>query len=104
MKFIKRFETFDFSQTLPITSKNELTFFYSCDDCNALYKSFNEYDDKCKYCKSTGLEELSEDEWYSTACDRLDEDEIDDLMNQKSSDSESYIDLTNLKQSKVYVD
>lgn len=104
MKFIKKFEAFDFSQTLPLTSKNVLTFFYSCDDCNALYKELNESSDKCKYCECSNLEELSEDEWYEIACDRLDEDEIEDLLNQRGKEEEEFIDLSSLKKSKVYVD
>ena len=41
MKFIKTFETFDFSQTLPVVSKSDLTSFYHCDGCNALWKELN---------------------------------------------------------------
>ena len=50
------------------------------------------------------LEELSEDEWYEIACDRLDEDEIEDLLNQRGKEEEEFIDLSSLKKSKVYVD
>ena len=38
MKWIKTFETFDFSQTLPVVSKSDLTLYYHCDECNALWK------------------------------------------------------------------
>lgn len=103
MKFIKKFESFDFSQTLPTTSKNFLTFFYSCDGCDALYKQFNESSSKCKYCKCSDLEELSEDEWYDIACDRLEEDEIDNLLKDRDAESNSFVNLTSLKKSKVYV-
>jgi hypothetical protein len=103
MRFIKKFETFDFSQTLPITSKDNLTLYYSCDDCNALYKSLNKADDNCRYCKSDSLEELSPDEWYDSVSDRLDEDEIDELQKERQGDENTFVDLLNLKKSNIYV-
>ena len=51
MKWIKKFETFDFSQTLPLASKSDLTLFYHCDDCDSLWKVLNEEAIICKFCK-----------------------------------------------------
>jgi hypothetical protein len=42
MKHVKKFENFDFSKTISTTSKDTLTNFYSCEECDALWKSFNE--------------------------------------------------------------
>jgi hypothetical protein len=103
MKFIKKFESFDFSQTLPFTSKDNLTLYYSCDDCNALYKSLNEIEENCRYCKSENLEELSPDEWYDSVSDRLDEDEIDELQKERQGEENTFVDLLNLKKSNIYV-
>ncbi len=64
MKHIKKFETFDFTQTLPVTTKNFLTNFYSCDDCDEVWKEFNKVSNKCKFCQSEQIEDLSEDEFY----------------------------------------
>jgi len=76
MKYIKKFEELDFSQTLPITSKNALTMYYSCDGCDAIW-SVNKVCDNCLYCKSNTVEELSESE-YEMVKSRSDEDEIDE--------------------------
>jgi len=78
MKYIKAYEMFDFSQTLPTTSQDVLTSYYHCDGCNALYKSVNSTEDDCKFCNSRELEELSEDEYYDTIGERLDDDDDDD--------------------------
>ena len=63
MKHLRKFETFDFSQTIPVTTKNSLTNYYSCDECDNLWKEFNKESKSCK-CGSTEIEELPEDEWY----------------------------------------
>jgi hypothetical protein len=96
MKRIKKFETFDFSQTLPLASRSDLTLFYHCDDCNALWKVFNKEVKNCKFCNSLDIEELSEDEWYEAVGDRLDEEELEDLQSEREKDSEDFIDLVDL--------
>lgn len=102
MKWIKKFETFDFSQTLPVASKDDLTLYYHCDDCDALWKVLNTEITDCKFCKNNLIEELSKDEWYETVGNRLDEDELDDLNVEKESDESDFLDLYNLR--KVNVD
>ena len=104
MKWIKKFETFDFSQTLPLASKSDLTLFYHCDDCDALWKVLNNEVNECKFCKSSSIEELSKDEWCETVGDRLDDDEIDGLNSERISDDEEFLDLYNLKKGNNYVD
>jgi len=101
MKFIKTFETFDFSQTLPIVSKSDLTSFYHCDDCNALWKELNKEVDNCKFCRSTEIEELSSEEWYEAVGDRLDDDEKEDLESEKEKEESDFLDLYNLKRGDV---
>jgi len=97
MKHIRTFETFDFNQTIPVTSKNVLTNYYSCDECNALWKELNETCDKCKFCDSDEIEDLSEDEYYDLQKSRLDEDEIEDMESERSKESDEFIDLYNLR-------
>lgn len=104
MKYIRKFETFDFNQTLPVTSKDNLTLYYSCDDCNSLYKSFNKPEDTCKFCKSNSIEELSSDEWYNSVSDRLDDDEIEELQKERQGEENTFVDLLNLKKPNIYVD
>lgn len=96
MKRLKTFETFDFSQTLPVASQSDLTLFYHCDDCDALFKQFNQEVEVCKFCKSEEIEELSEDEWYEAVGDRLDEDEIEGLNLERGKEGE-FIDLVNIQ-------
>jgi hypothetical protein len=103
MRWIKKFEAFDFRQTLPTTSKSYLTQYYSCDECDALWKSFNQNFENCKFCKSTSIEELNRDEWYESACDRLDDEEIDDLLKEKEDEEVDFVNLSSLKKSKIYV-
>lgn len=103
MKFIKTFEIFDFSQTLPTTSKNVLTTFWSCDECNGIWKEFNSDCKECKFCSSDEIEELSESEWYEVQKSRLEEDEIEDMESERKEDSEKFVDLHNLKRGKNYV-
>lgn len=95
MKWIKKFETFDFNQTLPVVSKSDLTFYYHCDECNTLWKELNKESSECKFCSSSEIEELSKDEWYETVGDRLD-DEKGDLESEKFKDDDDYLDLYKL--------
>jgi hypothetical protein len=97
MKWIKTFETFDFSQTLPVVSKSDLTLYYHCDECNALWKELNRESSVCKFCNSDEIEELSKDEWYETVGDRLDDDdEKEDLESEKVKDDDDFLDLYKL--------
>lgn len=94
MCHIKKFEDFDFSQTLMVTSKNVLNSHYSCDECDSLWKEFNTNCTKCKFCESTEIEELSEDEWYDIAKSRLGEDEFNEVGEERMRDSNYFIDLS----------
>lgn len=100
MKWIKTFETFDFNQTLPVASKADLTLYYHCDDCNALWKEMDDVN-KCKFCESESIEELSKDEWYETVGDRLDEDELEDLNSERNKEEDNFIDLYKLSRKNV---
>lgn len=102
MKHIKRFEGFDFSQTIPATTKNFLTNYYSCDECDGIWKEYNKQSDKCKFCDSDEIEELPEDEWYEISKLR-NPDESDILNKEKDSESGEFVDLLdNTFESKIY--
>lgn len=101
MKWIKKFEAFDFSQTLPLASQSDLTLFYHCDDCDALWKVFNKEAGNCKFCKSSAVEELSQDEWYETVGNRLDEDEIEDLESERREEDDNFLDLYSINKNSV---
>jgi hypothetical protein len=95
MKYIKKFETFDFSQTIPVTTKNFLTNYYSCDECNSLWKEYNKHSNICKFCTSFEIEELPKDEWYEVAKARLHPDEIKNLENIRKESESEIVDLLN---------
>jgi hypothetical protein len=101
MKWIKTFETFDFNQTLPVVSKADLTNYYHCDDCDALWRVLNQEANSCKFCNSESIEELSKDEWYETVGNRLDEDEFEDLESEREKEEEDFLDLYKLKRGDV---
>ena len=101
MKYIKAYEMFDFNQSLPTTSQDVLTSYYHCDGCNALYKSVNSTEDDCKFCNSRELEELSEDEYYDTIGERLDDDEKEDLEEVRQKEKNKFVDLYNLRNKDV---
>lgn len=103
MKHIKKFESFDFSQTLPATSVSDLTSYYSCDECNALWKEVNKTVDKCKFCDSEEIEELSKNEWSEVVKSRLDDDEIEDFDQEMSKNREDLVSLFDLKKKRNYV-
>ena len=96
MKHIKKFESFDFDQTIPVTSRNVLTNYYSCDECNALWKEFNKTSEECKFCNCKEIEDLSEDEYYDLQRSRLDEDEIEGMESERSKDSDEFINLDSI--------
>jgi hypothetical protein len=102
MKHIKKFESFDFNQTLPVTTKNFLTNFYSCDECDALWKEFNKTSEVCKFCNCKEIEDLSEDEYYDLQKSRLDEDEVEDMESERSKNSEELVNLGSLDNEDVY--
>lgn len=98
MKYIKKYKMFDFRQTLPITTVNYLINYYSCDECDAIWKEYNKkMCDKCKYCDSEEIEELPENEWYEIAKIRLNPDEFKKLNNVRNKEADSLVDLVNLK-------
>lgn len=102
MRYIKKFEELDFSQTLPFTSVSGLTSYYICDDCDELWKDVNHQSDQCTSCHSKNFEEISEDEWYSLVKDE-DPDEFWDKERETSNNS--MVDLFSLgKNNKKYVD
>lgn len=101
MKWIKKFETFDFSQTLPVASVADLSMYYHCDDCNALWKSLNTEMSNCKFCNSSAIEELSKNEWYEAVGDRLDDEEVEDMESERAKEEDDFLDLYKLNKRDV---
>jgi hypothetical protein len=96
-KFVNEENVFDFSQTLPITTKNFLTNYYSCDECDGLWKVYNKQETKCKFCDSEEIEEMSEGDWYEVVNQRMGDEDDSDIDDERKSEEEEVIDLLNLK-------
>lgn len=73
MKNIKTFESFfgadigkpafDFNQTLPIVSRNDVTNTWLCSDCDLIWENFNKMDpEKCLECGSSNIEEIENED------------------------------------------
>lgn len=103
MNYLRKFESFDFSQTIPTTSKNMLNNYYSCDECDALWKEFNKSVEKCKFCNCSEIENLSEEEYYDLKTTRSDS-EIEDMKSEREKDSEEFVDLVNLDLQDKYLE
>lgn len=107
MQYIKRFNELNINNNeikkdlgyppLLTTSANMLTDYYSCDECDALWRSFNSPNTTCPYCGSIEIEDISENEWYELVKKRLDDDEIENLEFDRKRQSETFVDLTKLK-------
>lgn len=93
MRYLKKFEELDFSQTIPVSSKRALTNYYCCDDCNAIPRVINRRLDKCPYCESKNIEELSADEWEEIVKSRSEKDEIPGWEQEWKEDDEPMIGL-----------
>lgn len=102
MNYIRKFESF-VTKPLPIASRAALTNYYSCDECEGLWREFNKQYDNCKFCGSTEIEELSRDEWYELASEKLDPEEIKKLEKEKDDYNNQLFDLGMLKKDKKYV-
>lgn len=100
MKHIRKFETFDFNQTIPVTTKNFLTNFYSCDECDAVWKEFNNTTDVCKFCNSNEVEHLEESEWYEIAKSRMSPEEFNSMEKERQSSEQEAVDLYDVKKMK----
>lgn len=97
MKYIKKFELFDNDNYIPSTSKNVLTNYYSCDDCDDLWSEFNNEPEICTNCGSSNIEELPEDEWYEVAKSRLSPAKLKKLESKRKKDKNQFVNLFNLK-------
>ncbi len=76
MKYIKRID--EFNRSIYAASEDDISFFYSCDGCDSLFKDLKGRD-KCKSCESSEIEELSKDEFKEIVKTRLNKDEIEDM-------------------------
>ncbi len=97
MKHIKKFEELDFTQTIPITTTNFLTNYYSCDECDNIWYEVNKECNVCNSCESTEIEDLPEDEWYELAKIRMNPVDYSKLLKERDINSKTAVDLLSPK-------
>ncbi len=97
MKNLKNFKTFEAEQigTFLATSKEDLTNYYKCNQCNALFKSFNSQSDTCPYCNSNDIVQISDFEYMTSVKDK-DGSEYEKEMKDKSKRGSQHVDLVSL--------
>ena len=97
MKYLKKFENFALVSSLPITSQNTLMMYYNCTSCNALYPSFNQISNNCKYCSSKDVKDLDEDTYYTMLKERTeDPEEWKEIITNRKNMQNNMIDIANL--------
>ena len=82
MGYVKKFEAF-VGKPLPVASLSDLTNYYSCEECDGLWKEVNKEAHVCKLCGSEEIEELSKPEWKELVKSRLDKDEIENFEQEE---------------------
>jgi hypothetical protein len=106
MKDYKKFINEDKSNygnyNFPLTTINSLMNYYTCSNCNAMYKEFNEpVKDKCRYCDEETITSIDSDDWYDELINRgsIDDDEIDIVRKEQENEYKpiSLVELGKLK-------
>lgn len=88
---IKRFE--EFNSAIWASTEEELTKYFKCDSCNALYHKFNDIDNKCKFCNSDKIKQISSSEYLFLLKKRLEEDEFKIELDLKRYRETKLVDL-----------
>lgn len=89
MKHLLNFESMTgyISSSIGIEYKN-------CRDCNASYEVYKPKSISCKYCGSNDLQNITEDEYYDGVENRLDSNEIADVVKKRKRMRDASIDST----------
>ncbi len=101
-KFFEFHNPFDEKTFLPAVTVADLTYYYQCKNCGALFKSFDKPQVKCPYCSSENIKRLDVDTWYNLTSKRLDKDELSYHFKEKEKEKTTLIDLTELGKFKEY--
>jgi hypothetical protein len=97
LKSYKLFESQEQNHSRPYftTSREDLTTYYNCPSCNSLFKSFNKQMDFCPYCGQPS-NNVSDFDFMTLVKQRLDPDEYEDEIREKSKRQQEYIDLVGM--------
>ncbi len=99
MRNLMDFKTFEAEQigAAPlVTSKEDLTAYYKCNKCNALFKTFNDEATNCKFCHTNDISKISDFEYMTLVKDRLEPDEYKEEIKDKKKRGEELVDLVNV--------
>lgn len=97
MKHIKSYKLYetqekDSSNPYLTTSIEDLTTYYNCPSCNALFKAFNKQIERCPYCKEQS-NNISDFDYMTLVKQRLEPDEFEDEIREKRKREKELIDL-----------
>jgi len=93
IKSYKLFEADIFNSPILTTTKEDLTDYYHCPNCKALFKTFNkEYMETCPYCGNS-INNVSDFDYMSLVKQHLDPDEFENEMEEKRKRDNEYLDL-----------
>lgn len=100
MKHLKSYELFEAigqSSAYLATTVEDLTNYYSCPVCNALFKTFNQEVDLCPHCGNyDSLNSVSDFEYMTLVKQRLDKNDFEKEIKDKRKREEEYVDLLGL--------
>jgi hypothetical protein len=92
MKHLKSYNLFE-SITLPTTSKDDLTNYYTCYKCKSIFNTFNKEANICPYCGQNDPVSISDFEYMAIAKNTLSPEEYKKEMNSKKKRESEYVDL-----------
>lgn len=70
-KFVNEEVGFNTNQEIP--DNTHLNNYYSCDECDGLWKVYNKEEEECKFCGSHEIEDMSEGDWSEVSKERMGE-------------------------------
>ena len=94
---IKKFENFNSKTFNTLSTISELTNYYLCDDCNAMWRSeLNAtLENRCRFCGKYNINNIDSDDWFDEVALRLDSDELP-LNEEDREKSRTLVDLVSL--------
>lgn len=98
MKNLLNYKSFEAHQmgNLNVSSREDLTNYYRCNDCNNVYRVFNNSHDVCQHCKSTNLEQISDFDYMAELKTRLSPEEFGKELANKNKRENDFIDLVSV--------
>lgn len=88
----KMFDAYQIGTTLT-TSREDLTTYYKCNKCDALFKMFNDTPEACPKCNNIDIKTISDFEYMTELKDKRNSEEYSNEMRDKKKREGQIIDL-----------